>query len=150
MSMSHPPYGDIVQVRRLSGNRPVSDISDIDMSQGVAYGDARAESETGFSPYLTSDPFYPLIKQASEYFASSWVIDHYESESTKGDDHYAKAMDICFSIREASPDSLFVLNSQYATYPLNPSAPMYRSLPGGGKDPGWGSGTTDSTITNLE
>jgi hypothetical protein len=40
-------------------------------------------------------------------------------------------MDICFSIRESSAQSLFVVSSQYRTFPLNRSAPIYRSLPGG-------------------
>lgn len=124
------PYGDYLQVRKLSGNRPATDIPDSDLIQGVAYGDTRVEMETGHSGYISTDPVYSLIKQASEYFASSWVMDHYESESTKGDDHYSKAMDICFSIRESSPDSLFVLSQQYQTFPLNPDAPIYRSLPG--------------------
>jgi hypothetical protein len=123
-------YGDYQIVRKLCGNRSVSDISDAEIQQGVAYGDTRVEAETAHSGYLITDPVYPLIKQASEYFASSWVIDHYESESTKGDDHYQKAMDICFSIRESSPESLFVMSTQYNTYPLNPLAPLYRSLPG--------------------
>jgi len=145
-SQPHPPYGDFVRARRLSGNRPTSDLSDTDCQQAIAYGDARVESETAHSNYTTDDPIYPLIAEASEYFASSWIIDHYESESTKGDDHYAKAMDICFSIRESSPDSLFSIPGMYMTYPLNPTQPMYRSLPGGGIDPGWGSGTQDGTI----
>jgi len=124
------PYGDYIVVRKLAGNIDTADISDADFQQAVQYGDARVESETGHSGYQITDPIYPLIKESSEYFASSWIKDHFEDENGKGDNFYSKAQDICFSIRESSPESLFVLSAPYRTYPLNPNAPIYRSLPG--------------------
>jgi hypothetical protein len=126
------PYGDYVIARKLSGNVDPTDISDSDCIQAISYGDARVESETGHGGWLVTDPDYPLVKQSSEYFAASWIRDHYEDPDEKGDAHYSKAMDICFSIRESSAQSLFVLSSQYRTTPLNLNAPIYRSLPGTG------------------
>lgn len=126
------PYGDYTIARKLSGNVDVADISDSDCILAISYGDARVESETGHGGWLVTDPDYPLVKQASEYFAASWIRDHYEDPDEKGDSHYSKAMDICFSIRESSAQSLFVLSSQYRTLPLNPQGVIYRSLPGTG------------------
>jgi hypothetical protein len=124
------PYGNFNIARKLAGNQDTIDITDADCQQAIQYGDARVESETGHSGYLNTDPVFPLIAEASEYFAASWIRDHYEDENERGDAHYSKAMDVCFSIRESSPESLFVVSSQYKTFPLNPQGTIHRSLPG--------------------
>lgn len=133
--MSQPtrpaPYASIDMVRRLAGNVPVRDISDADIMEGINYSDDQVDSETAkigtyWSP---TDPSFFLIKAASEYFASAWVIDHY-FPSERADTHYVKAMDLCTSIRESAPGALIIQSSSYKTFPLNPNGRLYRSLPG--------------------
>lgn len=133
--MSQPtrplPYANIDMVRRLAGNVPLSDMTDADIAEAINYSDDQVDSETSRvgEYWSTTDPSFFMVKAASEYFASAWIIDHYYP-SEKADAHYMKGMDLCTSIRESSPGSIIVVSSQYRTFPLNPRAKMYRSLPG--------------------
>ena len=125
-------YGDLNTVRKLAGNPDTTDIADADITQAIGYGDARVNAETGDSTWLSTDDFYPLAKEASEYFASSWVRDRYKVTQTDGSGtmHYQKALDICDSIRKAAIGSIIIASSDYQTWPLNQKKPIYRSLPG--------------------
>src|SRR5205823_2162735 len=127
-------YADLNLVRRLAGNIDTGDITDADIITAITYSDRHVDSEcarTG-SGFQTSDAVFPMVKEASEYFAASWLIDHYFDEELKADRHYEKAMDLCMSIRESSPGSLILATQSYKTFPLNPDATIYRSLPGSG------------------
>jgi hypothetical protein len=126
------PYADINIARRLAGNFDPTDISDSEIITIIAFCDAMVESETarvgiGWS---VNDASYPMIQNASNYFVASEIISRYNDETGKGDAHYEKAMDLCMSVRESSPGSLIIAAGTYRTFPLNPNAKIYRSLPG--------------------
>src|SRR6266487_206765 len=123
-------YGDYNRARRLAGNPVVSDVSDADMQQAIAYGDARVEAETAHQGWLVGDQGYNLVVEASEFFASSWVRDRFNDPEKQGDRHYQKALDICDAISKSSALSMIVITQEYKTYPLNQAAGIYRSLPG--------------------
>lgn len=130
------PYAVLSVVRKLASNPDPSDVSDSDIQAIIAQSDIHVDSETarlgiGWS---STDAAYPLVQEASQFFAASDVIDRYFDDALKGDRHYQKAMDICMSVRESSPGSLILATAQYQTFPLNPAGKLHRSLPGGGGD----------------
>jgi hypothetical protein len=122
------PYADPITGKKLAGMP--EDVTDSDILAAVSYGDSRVEAETGHANWTVDDPSYPLVKEASEYFLSSWIRDRFNDPERQGDKHYQKAIDICDSIRKSSVESVFVMSSQYRTFPLDINAPIYRSLPG--------------------
>jgi len=127
-------YADVLAVRKLAGLIDPADISDAEITEGILYSDSFVELETGHIGYTPDDPIYPTIKQASAYIASSWCRDHYRDNESQSDKHYNKGKDLCKTIRDSSPESLFVVSQPYKTYPLNPKGIMHRSLPGSGGD----------------
>lgn len=131
-----PPYADVTLTRRLAGNPDPLDVTDADIITAITYSDRHVDSETAKTGigWQTTDPVFPLVKEASEYFAASWIIDHYFDDALKSDRHYQKSMDICMSIRESSPGSLILASAPYQSFPLNPAGKLHRSIPGGGGD----------------
>lgn len=131
------PYADLNTVRKLAGNPDAqTDVPDSDIQTIISSSDVHVDSETsklGIG-WQNTDPVYPLVQSASEFFAASEVIDRYFDDQLKADRHYQKAMDMCLSIRESSPSSLIIAAAQYQTFPLNPAGKLHRSLPGGGGD----------------
>jgi len=125
-------YGDLTSVRKLAGNPSIADVPDADVTKAISYGDARAEAETNHQGWLPGDQGYALICEASEYFASSWVRDRFADPDKQADKHYQKAQDICDAVFRSSSLSVTVLTQQYSTFPANPDASIYRSLPGSG------------------
>ena len=130
--MSSKPYGDITISRRLAGNFDSTDISDSEIQQIIAFSDAHVDSETAKvgTGWINTDASFPLVQNASNYFAAAEIISRYHDDIGKSDAHYGKAMDICMSVRESSAGSLIIGSSVYRTYPLNLNANIYRSLPG--------------------
>jgi hypothetical protein len=125
-------YGDLNRTRKLAGNPVIADVTDADISQAIAYGDARVEAETAHQGWLVGDQGYNLVVEASEYFASSTIRDRLNDPEKQADRHYQKALDICDAISKSSALSIIAINQPYQTYPLNLSAPIYRSLPSSG------------------
>jgi len=125
-------YANRDAVRKLAGNPAVTDVSDADIDNIITHSDARAEFETAHRGWLPGDDGYPLIQEASQYFASSEVRDRFQDPDKQADKHYQKALDICDSISKGSTLSIFTIAGDYQTYPLNLDKPIYRSLPGSG------------------
>jgi hypothetical protein len=126
-------YADITIARRLAGNFDIGDITDSEIQTIIGFSDALVDSETarvgiGWS---ATDSSYPMVQNASNYFAAAEIIGRYNDEVGK-DAHYEKGMDICMSIRESSPGSLILATQAYTTFPKNPTGIIYRSLPGSG------------------
>jgi hypothetical protein len=125
-------YGDVTISRRLAGNFDQTDITDAEITQMIAFSDANVDAETAKVGvgWATTDPSYPMVQNASNYFTASEIISRYHDDIGKADAHYEKALDMCMSIRESSPGSLIITSTTYRTFPLNPNAKIYRSLPG--------------------
>jgi hypothetical protein len=130
--MTSKPYGDVTTARKLAGNFDDTDISDTEIQQIIAFSDSHVDAETARmgTGWDNTDSAYPMVQNASNYFAAAEIISRYRDDAGKGDAHYGKALDICLSIRESSPGSLIIASSAYKTYPLNLNANIYRSLPG--------------------
>lgn len=131
-SAGNKPYGDVTISRRLAGNMDASDISDAEIQTIITFSDALVESETARvgTGWSNTDASYPMVQNASNYFAAAEIISRYHDDIGKSDSHFEHAMDICMSVRESSPESLILASQQYNTYPLNLNAKIYRSLPG--------------------
>lgn len=125
-------YADRTSVRKLSGNPATSDVADSDIDRAISFSDARTEADTNHAGWLAGDQGYPLVCEASEYYASSWVRDRFSDPDKQADKHYQKAQDITDAVFRSSSLSITVLMQDYQTYPANPDASIYRSLPGSG------------------
>lgn len=126
------PYADRDAVRRLAGNQVVADVTDAEIDKIIIYSDARVEAEVDHQGWIQGDQGFPLVQEASEYFAASTVLDRFADPEKKGDKFWQKALDTCDSIAKSSILSIIAISGEYKTYPLNQSANIYRSLPGSG------------------
>src|SRR5215831_144322 len=134
--------GDISRTRRLAGNPASSNVSDADISQGLLYGTAYAIGLTGKADWETdtTNPMYPAVVMAVEYFADSMVRDRFMDQTDVSTEHYDRAVSILTQVVESLASTgtggvgggggtgLAIATRPYRTYPLNPSAPIYRSL----------------------
>jgi hypothetical protein len=126
------PYANVTVSRRLAGNFDTVDLTDAEIQTIIDFSDAHVDAETSRvgSGWSATDPSYPMVQNASNYFTASEIIIRYMDDAGKSDAQYERAMDLCMSIRESSPESLILATSEYRTFPLNPNAKIYRSLPG--------------------
>jgi hypothetical protein len=88
----------------------------------------------------TLHPDYPSAVMAAEYFASSMVRDRFADQTDISTEHYGRANDIIKQIADnlaatgggggidSGGSNVAVVKRQYRTNPLNPNAPVYRSL----------------------
>lgn len=135
--------GDLQRTRRLAGNPASTNVSDADITQGLLYGTSQVIRITGKTDWETDTlhPDYPSAVMAAEYFASSMVRDRFADQTDISTEHYARANDIIKQIAESLAASggagsggggggtnVAVVKRQYRTNPLNPNAPVYRSL----------------------
>ena len=132
-------FADTVSIHYLSGNKTIydaagTDITNTVLSAAVEVGDSRVILETGVASWTASDNVYPSIQQASNFFGADYVLGQYLDDKDSGTTLYQKALDICSSIARSSTQSLVIAVKPYQTYPLNPDATIYRSIPSSGAD----------------
>lgn len=132
--------GDVSRARRLAGNPATTNVSDADITQGLAYGTSRVIGLTGKDDWETDTTHrdYPTVVTASEYYASSMVRDRFQDQSNISTEHYTRANELLTAVA----DSLATVGvgvgagsaaRTYRTFPLNPSALPYRSMQGTGQ-----------------
>jgi hypothetical protein len=134
--------GNLVEIRSLCAKALIKDIAGADITATVytdaqARGDSRVLLETG----VIWDPLnalYPSAQEAAEYFAAYYVLKRYPSKDKNAQtamlEYYQVAMDICASLVNSSTEGLVIRAKPYKSYPLNPNASYYRSLPAGTAD----------------
>ena len=132
-------FADTVSIHYLSGNKTIydaagTDITNTVLSAAVEVGDSRVILETGVASWTASDNVYPSIQEAANLFGSSYVLRQYSDDKEMGVTHYQIGLDICASIARSSTQSLVIAVKPYQTYPLNPDATIYRSIPSSGAD----------------
>jgi hypothetical protein len=132
-------FGDTVSIHYLSGNKTIydaagSDITNTVLSAAVEVGDSRVILETGVASWTGTDNVYPSIRQASNYFGADFVLGQYLDDKDSGTTLYQKALDICASIARSSTQSLVIAVRSYRSFPLNPDASIYRSIPAASGD----------------
>jgi|SRR6185436_2669647 len=119
----------------LNGN----DITATVYTDAQARGDAAVKRETGSAWTDTLDALYPSAQEAAEYFATYFVLKRFPSGTKAANgmsvlELYQVAMDICESLSSSSTGSIVIAAKPYKSYPLNPNATNYRSLPAGTGD----------------
>jgi hypothetical protein len=113
-------YGDITDVRRLSGG--IGSISDENIQEFIDTGNLLAESCTGLKDLSISDSRYSLMSQLSEYYASAIVRDHYSDKLKTANTHWERAAELCKAIVALSSGgstSARNVSQGYRTAPLN-------------------------------
>jgi hypothetical protein len=132
-------FADTVSIHYLSGNKTIfdsagTDITNTVLSAAVEVGDSRVILETGVASWTNTDNVFPSIQQASNFFGADYVLGQYLDDKDSGTTLYQKALDICSSIARSSTQSLVIAVKPYRSYPLNPDATIYRSIPSSGSD----------------
>lgn len=135
-------FANSVEVSNLMGNKTIkntagSDITATVVSDAITRGDSRVILETGVSTWDITDALYPAVQQASEYFATSYILTRYgknENEINKeAMDYYQMGLDICKSIAESSTQGVIISSKAYKSFPLNQTTgTIHRSLLGSG------------------
>lgn len=132
--------GDKDRARRLAGNPALANVSDADMTVAMTYGTAQVISGTGKFDWETdlTNPLKPVADECSEYFAASYVRDRFNDQTDISTEMFNRA----YSMVEQLGNALIALppggggggagtgiaTRQYRTNPLNPSAPIYKSM----------------------
>jgi hypothetical protein len=132
-------FADTVSIHYLSGNKTIfdaagTDITNTVLSAAVEVGDSRVILETGVASWVNTDNVFPSICQASNYFGADYVLGQYLDDKDSGTTLYQKGLDICASVARSSTQSLVIAVRPYRSYPLNPDATIYRSIPSGDSD----------------
>ena len=127
------------KIHYLVGNKTIFDINGNDitstaLSDAVEAGDSRVILETGVSSWTASDNVYPSVQQAANYFGADYILGEYTDDKDQGTTFYQKALDICASIANSTTQGLVIAVKAYRSYPLNPDATIYRSIPSSGSD----------------
>jgi len=127
------------EIHRLIGYKTITndsgtDVTNTVLAEAVEKGDSRVILETGVAGWTALDNVYPSIVQAANFFGVDYIFPGYSDNQDQGTTMYQKALDICFSISRSSTQSLFIAVKAYRSFPLNPDATIYRSLPSSGSD----------------
>ena len=126
--------GDVNRTRRLMGNPSVTNVSDSDITQYLTYGTSQVGRLTGKTNFETDTlhPDYPTAIMSSEYFASSAGRDRFDDQTDISTEHYqratALARQIADSLSNSATGGTGIATRRYRSYPLNPSAIIYRSM----------------------
>ncbi len=132
-------FADTTKIHYLVGNKTIfddqgTDITNTVLASAVEVGDSRVILETGVASWANTDNVFPSIQQAANYFGADYVLGEYSDDLSQGTTYYQKALDICSSIARSSTQSLVIAVKPYRSYPLNPDATIYRSIPSSGSD----------------
>ena len=127
------------EIHRLIGFKTITDengndVTSTTLAAAVEKGDSRVILETGVASWTALDNVYPSIVQAACFFGVDYIFPGYSDNQDQGTTMYQKALDICYSISRSSTQSLVIGVKAYRSYPLNPNATIYRSIPSSGSD----------------
>ena len=116
------------EIDNLSGNKTIyntagTDITSTVLADAVARGDADVKLYTGVTNWDTSDPIYPAVQEAAEYFGASYVLMRYaknDNEIAKESKmYYDKAVALCLMISQSSTAAVYISSKPYKSYPIN-------------------------------
>lgn len=126
--------GDLTRTRKLAGNPSTGNVSDADVTQGLTYGTSQVIRLTGKIDFETDTTHkdYPTAVMSAEYFASSMVRDRFDDQTDISTEHYSRATALARQIADSLSNSATggtgIATRKYRSYPLNPSAIIYRSM----------------------
>ncbi len=133
------PYANSIEVANGIGNKTIfdsagSDITTTVITDAIARSDSRVQLETGYTAWISTDDFYASVQESSENFAISYILKKYFDQKDEAMFHYQLALDICNSLSTSSSASVITLTRKYRSFPLEPTADIYRSIPAGLSD----------------
>jgi hypothetical protein len=126
--------GDVSRARKLAGNPSIANVSDADITQYLTYGTSRVVSFSGKNDWETDTTHsdYPTAVMAAEYYASSAIRDRFQDQGDISREHFSRAenmlRDMVNSMASGINATSAVALGIYRSYPLNPSATIYRSM----------------------
>jgi hypothetical protein len=128
--------GDLGRARRLAGNPSIANVSDSDITQGLAYGTSRVISFSGKADWETdtTNTDYPTAVMAAEYYASSMIRDRFQDQGDISREHFSRAENMLRDMVNSMASGINATGGAaialgvYRSYPLNPSAIIYRSM----------------------
>jgi hypothetical protein len=130
--------GDVNRTRRLAGNPATTNVSDADITQGLAYGTSQVIRITGKADWetdITNEETVedkPTADTAAEYFASSMIRDRFNDQTDISTEHFNRAMalatQLADSIVSTAAGGIGIATRAYRSYPLNSSVTAYRSM----------------------
>lgn len=132
-------FADSVEVDNIVGNKIIKNSAGTDITATVIVdainrGDSRVKLETGYSGWVNTDDYYASVQEASEYFAGAYILERYFDDKEKAMMFYQKGLDICYSLAKGATQSVIVQSTSYRSFPLNPLADIYRSIPAGASE----------------
>ena len=132
-------FASTTSIHSLIGNKTIFDSNGVDitsaaLSDAVEKGDSRVVLETGVSSWTDSDIIFSSVEQVANLFGADWILGEYADDKDQATTYYQQGLDICASIARSSTQSLVIARKAYKTFPLNPEATIYRSIPAGGSD----------------
>lgn len=132
-------FGETSKIHYLIGNKTIvnsigTDITNTVLAAAVEVGDSRVVLETGVATWSATDNVFPSVQQASNYFAADYLLSIFADDKDQGTTYYQKALDICASIANSTTQGLVIAVKPYRSYPLNPDATIYRSIPSSGSN----------------
>lgn len=132
-------YFVLAEVRYLIGSIDSGDISDSDINAKGAQADAYVDLRT-HRTWTVSDDGYKVVQQISNLLTSCWLRKGYDDPQQIGENHCTEATMLLDAFikdnplvidaiaSDASKTQNIIVAAEYQTYPLNPNAPVYRSL----------------------
>ncbi len=132
-------FGETSKIHYLIGNKVIvnssgTDITNTVLAAAVEVGDSRVVLETGVATWSATDNVFPSVQQAANYFAADYLLGMFSDDKDMATTYYQKALDICASIANSTTQGLVIATKAYRSYPLNPDATIYRSIPSSGSD----------------
>lgn len=126
---------DSAEVRRLCGNRSTDIISNTEIDEAIKFSDSFVKAKTSYTGWLTTDPDYEALREASENFAASSILRDFAEEEKKSQALWDTAMAIVEAVAanmanggvtSGDPDTTVnIVTGEYLTFPKNPNV-LYR------------------------
>jgi hypothetical protein len=126
--------GDLTRARKLAGNPSTSNVSDADITAGLAAATATVIRITGKSNWETdtTHPDKPSADEAAEYLTSGYIRDRFDDQTDISSEHWTRGNSICRQIADSLANSATggtgIATRKYRSYPLNSNATIYRSM----------------------
>lgn len=130
-------YADSVEVRSLIGNKTIKnhalvDITTTVINDAITRSDADVNLFSGVTTAWSSTDFnYPTVQEASELFASAYILIRYginETEKELGHTYWLRAKELCMQLAQSATTAVYVSSRPYQSYPINEDGTIHRSF----------------------
>lgn len=94
-------YGQIDEVKELSGNVPDDEVDETQYHNAISKADDLINERTGRT-WTTNDPGFKTVQAMSNYFAASQILDHFRDPEKKSEWLWKKFTDMMDMFLESS------------------------------------------------